>query len=138
MTYHEVTIPAALAAVTKTGDPLVTHYYRGASGIVAGLANHEAKVASVEMQQHSAASAFHASDEESNQKALEQSFSVANDPIRFIPIAPAIWAGVEPGDQIVQAPIQLQFLASGAVNIRVAPKWRRQFEGKKLRVACET
>ena len=137
MTYHQVTIPAALAAVTKTGDASVTHYYKGTAAVVAGLAAKQDKVAGVEMQQHTAVSAFGASDE-TNQKSLEQWFSVANDPIRFIPLGSSVWAGIEPGDQIVHSPIQIQFAANGAVNVRVAARWRKQFEGKKLRVACET
>ena len=135
MTYHEVTLPTTMVAEKNDG---VVNYYKGASAVVAGLAAKQGKIASVEMQQFDATSAYHATDEESNQEALEQEFSVANDPIRFVPIATAIWAGVEPGDQYVHAPVQLQFLATGAVNIRVAPKWVEQFKGKKLRVACET
>lgn len=49
-----------------------------------------------------------------------------------------MWAGIEPGDQVVHSPIQIEFTSTGAVNVRVAGQWAGEFKGKKLRVACET
>ena len=135
MMYHTVTLPSNFTA-EKDGSRV--RYYKGASAVVAALAGKQAKVVSVHVLRHSAVSAFRGTDEAANEKTLAQWFSVANDPMAFIPIASAIWAGVAPSDQEVDGPVQLQFLASGAVNIRVAPAWLEHFESKKLRVACET
>ena len=137
MTYHTVTLPSELSVAAKTGDSATEYYYKGSAAKVAALAGKEAKVASVQVLRHSGTGAFE-TDDAKNQEALEQEFSVANDPVRFLPLKSTVWAGVTPGTQHVCSPIQIQFKDSGIVDVRVAKKWVEEFKGMKLLVACET
>ena len=139
MTYHEITIPAALAATKDTTDPRIVRYYSATIAVTAGLAAKQDKVASVQFSGHDGNSAHEASiTADVIQERLEQVFSVANQPVAFLPLGSEVWAGVAPGDQQVQCPIQIEFQADGSVDVLVAPKWVRELQGKKLRVACET
>ena len=138
MTYHEVQIPA-LAATKDTDDPRIVRYYSGSSAVVAGLVSKQDKVASVQFSGHDGSSAFEASITATKiQERLEQVFSVANQPVTFIPFGSEVWAGLAPGDQQVQCPIQIEFQSDGSVDVLVAPKWVGELRGKTLRVACET
>ena len=139
MTYHEITIPAALAATKDTADARIVRYYSGTIAVTAGLAAKQDKVTSVQFSGHDGSSAFEDSIADAViQERLEQVFSVANQPVTFLPFGSEVWAGLAPGDQQVQCPIQIEFQSDGSVKVLVAPKWVRELRGKTLRVACET
>ena len=139
MTYYEITIPAALAATKDATDARIVRYYSGTIAVTAGLAAKQDKVTSVQFSGHDGESAFEASIAATEiQKRLEQVFSVANQPVTFLPFGSQVWAGLAPGDQQVQCPIQIEFQVDGSVKVLVAPKWVRELQGKALRVACET
>ena len=142
MKFYSAVIPSALGAVedATTGE---VRYYKADSAAVAGLSAERNKVAGIQVSRHNGVSAFTGTDE-AIQTALGQSFSVANQPVTFIPVGIAsdqsvTWAGVTPGSQFVDSPIQVQINAAGdKVSVRVAPKWVKEFKGTTLIIACET
>ena len=78
MTYHEVEIPSALAAVNDDTDSSIVRYYNAAAAVVAGFAGKEAQVASVQFSGHDGESAFEGSiDKDDVQERLEQAFRVS-------------------------------------------------------------
>lgn len=139
MTYYRATLPTALAAVQDAVDASITRYYSGSTGVIAGLPSKQNKVASVVMSAHDGDSAWEgAATPAQIEERLEEEYSVANEPLTFLPLGSAVWAGQTPGSQQVTAPIQIQFQADGTIDVRIAPAWVEEFKGKTLFIACET
>ena len=135
MTHVAFDIPA----LAPTKDGAITRFHAGSTAVIAGLVANRAKVAAVQVRAHDGTSAFEASlADDKAQERLDQIASVANLPVQFVPLGSNVWAGVQPGDQQVQAPIQIEFQADGSVDVRVASAWADNVKGMTLVATLET
>ena len=126
-------------ALAPTEDGAIVRFHEGETDAITALVANQAKIAAVQVRAHDGTSAFEASlADDAAQTRLEQRASVANLPVTFVPIGGHVWAGVQPGAQQVQAPIQIEFNAAGEVGVRVAADWAANVAGMVLVATLET